>query len=132
NPMHEATDHSLRAKRLVEMFDVGDLSALASNPEVKLFGGHGASLHIALIFFFFALFLTGGTLEAYRSGRKLYTREFFEACGRYFWRCIWLLLMLAFVIVPLLMAAGQVVCGISELMLNAAQEKTGFGLLVAG
>src|SRR5437588_834286 len=76
NPMHEATDHSLRAKRLVEMFDVGDLSALASNPEVKLFGGHGASLHIALIFFFFALFLTGGTLEAYRSGRKLYTREF--------------------------------------------------------
>src|SRR5271157_3657362 len=77
--MHEVADHSLRSRRLVEMFDMGDFSALASNPEVKLFSGRGASLHFAVVFFFFAFFLTGGILEAYRADRKLTTREFFEA-----------------------------------------------------
>ena len=64
--MHEVADHSLRSQRLADTFDVGDFSALASNPEVRLFSGHGASLHFAIVFFVFALFLTGGILEAYR------------------------------------------------------------------
>src|ERR1700740_1757359 len=96
--MHEATDHSLRSPRLVQTFDVGDFSALASNPEIDLFASHGASLHFAIVFLFFALFLMGGIFEAYRSGRRLTTREFFEACGSYFWRWVRLLIMMGIVL----------------------------------
>src|ERR1700741_4716442 len=78
------TDHSLQAQRLATMFDYGTFSALSSNPEVKLFEVAGVSFSFALLFFVIVLFLTGGILEAYRSGRKLTTREFFEACGSYF------------------------------------------------
>src|SRR5215475_8324451 len=64
NRFHEIADHSLQARRLVDMFDVGDFFSLTSNPEVNLLSGHGQSIHFAIVFFFFALFLTGGVLEA--------------------------------------------------------------------
>jgi hypothetical protein len=130
--MHAVADHSLRARRLVEMFDVGDFSNLLSNPEVNLFGGHGASLHFTMVFFLFALFLTGGILEAYRADRRLTTREFFEACGSYFWRWVRLLLLMAIVLIPVLILTSFVWKRSTDLMLNAAQEKTGFWVLLAG
>src|SRR5271157_5519136 len=74
------TDHSLHAQRLSNIFDVGSFSELSSNPEVNLFQVAGSSLSSAIVFFFIVLFFTGGILEAYRSGRKFTTREFFEAC----------------------------------------------------
>ena len=98
--MDRITDHSLQAQRLTSIFDVGTFSALASNPEVKLFEVAGVSISYSLVFFVIVLFLTGGILEAYRSGRKLTTREFFEACGSYFWRWVRLLIMMLIVVDP--------------------------------
>ncbi|MFY9562238.1 MAG: hypothetical protein WAQ52_18560 [Terriglobales bacterium] len=130
--MHDVADHSLRARRLVDMFDVGDFSALSSNPEINLYAGHDASIHFGIVFFFFALFLTGGILEAYRSGRRLTTREFFEACGSYFWAWVRLLILMAIVLIPALMLVSFVWKRATDLMLNAAQEKAGFWFLIAG
>lgn len=127
-----ATDHSMQAQRLTDMFDYGSFSALSSNPEVKLFEVVGVSITFSLVFFVIVLFLTGGILEAYRSGRRLTTREFFEACGSYFWRWVRLLIPMAIVMVPVLMLASFAWKQGTTPMLSALTEKTGFWILVAG
>jgi len=126
-----ATDHSLHARRLSDMFDEGTFSALSSDPEVKLFEAAGTSVSFSLVFFVGMLFLTGGILEAYRSGRRLTTREFFEACGAYFWRWVRLLVLMLIVLIPVIIAFHAIVRKAGSLMTNAAQERSGFWLLVA-
>jgi hypothetical protein len=86
----------------------------------------------SMVFFVIMLFLTGGILEAYRSGRKLTTREFFEACGSYFWRWVRLFILMAIVLIPPLSLAYVVSDRSGEMMLNAAQEKLAFWMLLAG
>jgi hypothetical protein len=132
--MHQVADHSLRAQRLVDTFDRGDFSSLSSNPEVGLFSSTGGSLCFAIVFFVFVFFLTGGILEAYRSGRKLTTREFFEACGSYFWRFVRLLILMGLVIAPVLIMASSILGRTADwlLMSGAAREKLGFWMLVGG
>jgi hypothetical protein len=126
-----STDHSLHAQRLTKMFDYGSFSALSSNPEIKLFEVAGVSMTYSMVFFVIMLFLTGGILEAYRSGRKLTTREFFEACGSYFWRWVRLFLLMAIVLIPPISLAYVVSDQTGEMMLSAAQEKTAFWMVVA-
>jgi len=126
------TDHSLHAQRLSNMFDVGSFSALSSDPEVKLFEVAGSSVSSSIVFFFIMLFLTGGILEAYRSGRKLTTREFFEACGSYFWRWVRLLILMAIVLIPVVTLASLVKTESIKLLDDAAHEKTGYWFFVAG
>ena len=126
------TDHSLHAQRLSNMFDVGSFSALSSDPEVKLFEVAGASFSSGIVFFFVVLFLTGGILEAYRSGRKLTTREFFEACGSYFWRWVRLLIMMAIILITVVTLASLVKKESFTLLDNAAHEKTGYLFFVVG
>ena len=127
-----ATDHSLYAQRLSNMFDVDAFSALASNPDVKLFEAVGTSFSFAIVFFVIFLFLTGGILEAYRSGRKLTTREFFEACGSYFWRWVRLLILMTIVLIPVFMLGSFVSKETGTLLDDAAHEKTGYWFFVAG
>src|SRR6266849_9883106 len=103
-----STGHSLHAQRLTNMFDYGSFSALSSDPEVKLFEVAGVSMSYSMVFLVIMLFLTGGILEAYRSGRRLTTREFFEACGSYFWRWVRLCILMIILLVPLLYLAGNV------------------------
>jgi hypothetical protein len=126
------TDHSLHAHRLSNMFDVATFSDLSSNPEVKLFEAAGSSVSSSIVFFFIVLFLTGGILEAYRSGRKLTTREFFEACGSYFWRWVRLFILMAILLIPAPILAQVVWDKGTSLMANAMQEKAGFWILVGG
>src|SRR6267154_2400998 len=128
----EVTEHTLHAQRLIGLFDIGTFSALESNPEVNLFQVTGVSISSSLVFFAIVFFLTGGILEAYRSGRKLTTREFFEACGSYFWRLVRLFILMALVLAPALMLVSLVREKAISLMGNAAQEKMGFWLLVGG
>src|SRR6267142_2016672 len=128
----EVTEHTLHAQRLTGIFDVGTFSELVSNPEVYLFQVAGVSISFSLVFFAIVLFLTGGILEAYRSGRKLTTREFFEACGSYFWRWVRLFILMALVLAPVLKLVPLVREKSISLMGNAAQEKMGFWLLVGG
>src|SRR3954462_9962445 len=89
-----AADHSLHSQVLSDAFDLPAFLELASNPDVALWSKTTDSIWFALIFFFFALFLTGGILETYRADRKLTSAEFFEACGAYFWRWIRLVVYL--------------------------------------
>src|SRR6266446_71882 len=126
------TDHSLHAQRLSNIFDVGSFSELSSDPEVKLFEVAGVSISFSMVFFVIVLFLTGGILEAYRSGRRLTTREFFEACGSYFWRWVRLFVLMGIILIPVILLASIVWKQAASLMLNAAQVKMGFWLLVAG
>src|SRR2546425_2871883 len=128
----EVTEHTLHAQRLVGMFDVGTFSELVSNPEVNLFQVAGVSISFSLVFFAIVFFLTGGILEAYRSGRKLTTREFFEACGSYFWRWVRLCIFMIIVLVLPLYLAGTLWGRATDMMLNSAQEKTAFWILLAG
>ena len=130
--MHQVADHSLQSRRLVDTFDVGDFSELASNPEVNLFASHGASLHFAIVFFVFALFLTGGILDAYRADRRLTTREFFEACGSYFWRWVRLLILMGIVLIPVCMLGSFVWKESGTLLDDATHEKTGYAFFVGG
>jgi hypothetical protein len=125
------TDNSLHAQRLTKIFDYGSFSELSSNPEVKLFEVAGVSMTYSLVFFVIMLFLTGGILDAYRSGRKLTTREFFEACGSYFWRLVRLLLLMAIALIPPLALVYFASAKSGMMMLSAAEEKTAFWMLVA-
>jgi hypothetical protein len=126
------TDHSLHAQRLSNVFDYGSFSALSSDPEVKLFEVAGVSMSFSMVFFVIVLFLTGGILEAYRSGRRLTTREFFEACGSYFWRWVRLFLLMAIILIPVIMLVSIVWKRATPMMLSAAQEKNAFWILLAG
>jgi hypothetical protein len=129
--MQQVLDHNMQSRRLADMFDLGTFSALSSDPEIDLYGSHGASLHFAVVFFVFALFLTGGILEAYRSGRKLTAREFFEACGSYFWRWVRLLILMLIVLIPVVMLASLISKETGRL-LGDASEKTGYWFLLGG
>jgi len=124
------TDHSLYSQRLSNMFDLGTFSALASNPEVKLFEGARVSISLSLVFFVVMMFLTGGILEAYRADRRLTTREFFEACGAYLWRWVRLLILMGIILIPVLMIVSSALGKLSFGDLNAAQEKPAFWMLL--
>jgi hypothetical protein len=125
------TDHSLYARRLSGMFDYGAFSAFSSDPEVKMFEEAGSSFSASIVFFVIVLFLTGGILEAYRSGRKLTTREFFEACGSYFWRWVRLLIMMGIVLIPVGVLASVVTKKTGRLLLDAG-EMTGYWFFLVG
>jgi len=125
-------DHSLYAHRLADVFDMGAFSSLSSDPEVNLFEAGGTSVALSLIFLVGMVFLTGGILEAYRSGRKLTTREFFEACGSYFWRWVRLIALMCIVLIPGMILLSLVWGQATSRMSNAAQEKAGFWILVVG
>lgn len=127
----DGLNHSLYAQRLVDRFDYGAFSSLASDPEVKLFEATGSPVSWSIAFFVIMLFLTGGILEAYRSGRKLTTREFFEACGSYFWRWVRLLILMALVLVPLGVLA-YFISDQSGTLLADASEKTGYWFFLGG
>src|SRR5215471_17746892 len=126
------TDHSLASQRISEMFDYGTFSALASNPEVKLFEAGGVSGGFSFVFLVGMLFLTGGILEAYRADRKLTTREFFEECGNYFWRWVRLLIFMLIVLIPVVMLASGVKKLFSKMALESPGEKLAYWVLFAG
>jgi hypothetical protein len=128
----ENVGHSLRAQRLTNMFDYGAFSELTSNPEVDPFAAQAGSLHFAFVFFFFMLFLTGGILEAYRADRRLTTREFFEACGAYFWRWVRLLIFMLIVLVPIGLLAQGVSKLFSKLVFESPDEKFAYWVLLGG
>jgi hypothetical protein len=124
------TSHSLAASRLVEGFDIGAFSELIRNPEVAFGARTAESLPSLLVFFVFALFLTGGILASYLADYKLTTAEFFQACGAYFWRWVRLLALMIIVLVPVGFVSYGLLSWSGKLMLDAAGEKTGYWALL--
>jgi hypothetical protein len=124
--LSDATAHSLNALRLVNGFDYGAYSELTSNPEVAYGARLPESGVAVLVYFVFALFVTGGVLEAYAADRKLTIGEFFEACGAFFWRWVRLLVVMLIMLVPVAFLSHLAFRWSGRLMLNAVNEKTGY------
>jgi hypothetical protein len=125
-------DHSLHSQSLYQGFDVVAFFELAGNPDVAMWSKFSGSVLFALVFFVFALFLTGGVLEAYRAGRKLPTGEFFQACGAFFWRWVRLLIFMLIVLVPVAILAWAVDKWSGTLASDSPREKLGFWVQLGG
>jgi hypothetical protein len=127
-------DRSLAAERLYRGFDLGALIELLSQPEAlsAVRVGLPTSLFLAIVYFVFMLFLTGGILEVYRYDRTLSTAEFFQACGAFFWRFVRLLVFLLIVLAPIAVLWGRVQSWSGRLASDASQEMLGFWVEVAG
>jgi hypothetical protein len=135
-PAHHQLDevlrHSLAGRSLTNGFDFGMFIELIRVPESNLFSSHGASLHAAILFLLFMLFVIGGILTVYRDDRKLRTGEFFGACGAFFWRFVRLAL---FSIVPFVVVAFAFwsVNKLSDYVGDrAVSAQTGFYIFLAG
>jgi hypothetical protein len=127
-----AADHSLHSQSLYQGFDLMAFFELAGNPEVGMWSKFSGSFLFSLVFFAFALFLTGGILEAYRTPRKLPASEFFQACGAYFWRWVRLLIFLLIVLTPVAILAGGIHEWAGTLSSDSPREKLGFWIEVGG
>ena len=128
----KVADHSLNSQKLVGGFDIAAFVELASNPDVGFWAKTTDSLWFAVIFFVFALFLTGGILETYHGNRKLPLADFFQACGLYFWRWVRLLVFMLIVIAPLVFLASGIVKWSDTLSEDAAPELMGFWVELFG
>lgn len=129
----DVTDHSLVAQRLVNGFDWGIFSELRTTPDVNYGSAGPQATPAILIFFVFMLFVTGGILASYVNEYKLSTRDFFAACGQFFWRWVRLLMLLLIVIAPLAYGSNALFHWAGgTLISDAAGEKTGYIVGFAG
>ena len=125
-------DHSLSADQLYHGFNLGRYIELAMQPGIGFGTASPGIAAFAIIFFVFMLFVTGGILEAYRSPYKISTADFFQASGACFWRFVCLLIMFVIVLIPVAIAANAIKDWSGDLSTNAAPEKLGFWVDVAG
>jgi len=125
-------DHSLAADQLYHGFNLGRYIELGMQPGIGFGSAAPGITAFAIIFFLFMLFVTGGILEAYRSPYKISAADFFQASGAWFWRFVRLLIMFVIVLIPLVIAANAIKNWSGDLSSNAAPEKLGFWVDVAG
>jgi hypothetical protein len=125
-------DHSVAADQLYHGFNLGRYIELGMQPGIGFGTAAPGITAFAIIFFLFMLFVTGGILEAYRSPYKISTADFFQASGAWFWRFVRLLIMFVIVLIPVVIAANAIKNWSGDLSSNAAPEKLGFWVDVAG
>jgi len=125
-------DHSLAAGQLYHGFNLGRYIELGMQPGIGFGTAAPGIAGFAIIFFVFMLFVTGGILEAYRSPYKISTADFFQASGAWFWRFVRLLIMFVIVLIPVAIATNAIKGWSGDLSSNAAPEKLGFWVDVAG
>lgn len=124
--LSHVTEHSLNAERLINGFDRSAFLELTDNADVD-YGARLPESGVAVfVYFIFALFLTGGVLEAYAADRKLTTSEFFQACGAFFWRWIRLVVLMMMALVPVAFLSHALFHWSGKLMLNSVNEKAGY------
>lgn len=123
---------SLAAHRLYHGFDLPTFLELASHPDVALAAQVPGSVLLAVIFFVFMLFLTGGILESYRREQKPSRGEFFHACGAFFWRFVRLLIFMAIIVGLILLAGNRIRQWSNTLAAESAIEKLGFWVELSG
>ncbi len=125
-------DHSLESARLVTGFDIGTFVLMLERPDVSARSLAPGTIGAALIFLVYLLFVDGGVITVYLEDRKLSSAEFFENTGLFFWRMVRLAL---YSVVPfgLLAAADGSLSNYAEKLSNdAAPERLGFFVQVAG
>jgi len=126
------TDHSMAAQRLSQGFALTTLVELVSRPGFGFSSDALNSIFYNVIFFVFAVFVTGGILEGFRSSRKLSTAQFFEACGHYFWRWVRQVLLFSAAMALVLGVGSGIYSWSDTLSSDAAAEKLGFWVMVGG
>lgn len=123
-------NRSLASDKLVHGFDIATAAELAMHPSQPF---HAASAMLfTMVFFIFMLFVEGGVLAAYRADRKLTTAEFFEACGRFFWRFFRLLILFAIALIPIIILNRVVTSWSDRLATDSPEPLRGFHVQVAG
>jgi hypothetical protein len=132
NNIGAVLNHSLAAEHLVKGFDVSFFVELAAQPSHPLSAGAPASLLLAVAFFVLWLLSEGGILETYRCDSRLTTSEFFEACGRMFWRFVRLLICMLIALAPIVIIARRVKGWSDRLANDAPRAMMGFWVEVAG
>jgi hypothetical protein len=125
-------NHSLAAEHLVNGFDLNFFVELAAQPSHPLSAGAPASILLAVVFFALWLLFEGGILETYQRDSRLTTSQFFEACGRMFWRFVRLLIFTLIALVPVVMIARAVERWSDRLANDAPHAMMGFWLEIAG
>ena len=124
--------HSAQARSLVEGFDLAVFMEMAGERGVNLWSRTSTSLLMPLLYFSFAVFMTGGTLQAYASDRKIDTRRFFAGCGAYLWRFVRLLLWLALALMPVAAAASALQAWADHVSERSWQAGAGFRVMAGG
>jgi hypothetical protein len=128
NQVHEVLDHSLRADRLVQGFDLGVLIEMFTRPEFgPTIASAAPAMHFAFLFFFLTVLFVPGVLQGYAAAYRLPREEFFRACGRNLWRFIRLLIIAAVV----MGAVAGALFGLHGLLQKSAAESTNELLLPA-
>jgi hypothetical protein len=128
NQVHEVLDHSLRADRLVQGFDLGVLIEMVTRPEFgPTIASAAPAMHFAFLFFFLTVLFVPGVLQGYAAAYRLPREEFFRACGRNLWRFIRLLIVAALV----MGAVAGALFGLHGLLQKSAAESTNELLLPA-
>jgi hypothetical protein len=125
-------NHSLAAEHLVNGFDLSFFVELAAQPSHPLSAGAPASILLAVVFFALWLLFEGGILETYQRDSRLTTSQFFEACGRMFWRFVRLLIFTLIALVPVVMIARAVERWSDRLANDAPHAMMGFWVEIAG
>lgn len=132
NTFSPVLDHSMASSRLVDQFDMAAMIELVSDPQIQMHPLVSGSMHFAVVFFIYMIFINGGVLTVYREDRKLSKAEFFEMSGGFFWRTLRLVLLS---LIPTAILAGifSAISGWSDKLTDdAANAHTGFWVLVAG
>jgi hypothetical protein len=118
---HEYLDHSLRAERMVNGFDIGVFAEMLVQPDFGTVSASRASgVHFALAFFLLTALFMPGVLQGYSSTYRLPREDFFRACGRNLWRFVRLMIVAGIVIG----AVASALFGLQGLILKAAEEST--------
>ena len=128
NQAHEVLDHSLRADRLVQGFDLGVLIEMFTRPEFgPTIASAAPAMHFAFLFFLLTVLFVPGVLQGYAAAYRLPREEFFRACGRNLWRFIRLLIVAALV----MGSVAGALFGLHGLLQKGAAESTNELLLPA-
>jgi hypothetical protein len=125
-------NQSLASERLVHGFDLATFGALAREPASPLGAAVPSSVLFSLVFFVFMLFLTGGILEVYRRDETLPTGDFFQACGKFFWRFFRLLIFMLIVLVPIFFLLHFIADWSGKLASGSPHPLLGFWVEFAG
>jgi hypothetical protein len=121
NQVHEVLDHSLRADRLVQGFDLGVLIEMFTRPEFgPTIASAAPAMHFAFLFFLLTVLFVPGVLQGYAAAYRLPREEFFRACGRILWRFVRLLFVAALV----MGAVAGALFGLHGLLQKGAAEST--------
>jgi hypothetical protein len=132
NNLGAVLNHSLAAEHLVKSFDLSFFVELAAQPSHPLSAGAPASILLAIAFFALWLLFEGGILETYLRASRLTTSDFFEACGRMFWRFVRLLISMLILLVPVVIVARGVKRWSDKLTTDSPRALVGFWVEVAG